>query len=130
MAHLERALNEDLAKVNEWLIANNLTLNKSKTEFMLIGSRQWLQTFNIPLSLFIDNALKNQVESTKSLGIYVDENFSWNVHIDNRAKEIASGIGILKRSRPSVTFEVLSTIYSALVQPYFGYCTVVWGIYN
>ena len=65
---------------------------------MLIGSRQWLQTFNIPLSLFIDNALKNQVESTKSLGIYVDENFSWNVHIDNRAKEIASGIGILKRN--------------------------------
>ena len=65
---------------------------------MLIGSRQWLQTFNIPLSLFIDDAPKNQVESTKSLGIYVDENFSWNVHIDNRAKEIASGIGILKRS--------------------------------
>ena len=38
-AHLERALNEDVAKVNEWLIAYNLTLNKSKTEFMLIRSR-------------------------------------------------------------------------------------------
>ena len=37
-AHLERALNEDVAKVNEWLIANNLTLNKSKMEFMLIRS--------------------------------------------------------------------------------------------
>ena len=82
---------------------------------MLIGSRQWLQTFNISLSLFIDNAPKNQVESTKYLGIYVDENFSWNVHIDNRAKEIASVIGVLKRSRPFVTFEVLSTIYSALI---------------
>ena len=31
---------------------------------------------------------------------------------------------------PFVTFEVLSSIYSALVQPYFDYCTVVWGIYN
>ena len=42
LAHRERALNEDLAKVNvdEWLIANKLTLNKSKTEFMLIGFRQ------------------------------------------------------------------------------------------
>ena len=36
--HLEQDLNEDLAKVNEWLVANKLTLNKSKTEFMLIGS--------------------------------------------------------------------------------------------
>ena len=40
ITHLERGLNEDLAKVNEWLIANKLTLKKSKTEFMLIGSRQ------------------------------------------------------------------------------------------
>ena len=29
VAHLERDLNEDLTKVNEWLIANNLTLNLS-----------------------------------------------------------------------------------------------------
>ena len=45
-AHLERALNEDLAKINECrLNANNLTLTKSKTEFMLIESRQRLQIY-------------------------------------------------------------------------------------
>ena len=106
VAHRERALNENLAKVNvnEWLIANKLTLNKSKTEFMLIGSRQRLQTFNPPSSLFIDNAPIHQVVSTKSLGVQVDDNLSWNVHIDNIAKKIASGIGILIRSRPFVTF--------------------------
>ena len=87
-----------------WLIANKLTLNKSKTEFMLIGFRQRLQTFNPPSSLFIDNAPIHQVVSTKSLGVQVDENLSWNVHIDNIAKKIASGLGILIRSRPFVTF--------------------------
>ena len=122
-AHLERALNEDVAKVNEWLIAYNLTLNKSKTEFMLIRSRHWrLQTFNTPPSLFIDNAPIHQVVSTKSLGVDVDESLSWNVHVDNITKKIASGIGISRRSRPFVTFEVLSPIYSTLVQPYFDYC--------
>ncbi len=30
-------LNHDLANVNKWLIANRLTLNQSKTEFMLIN---------------------------------------------------------------------------------------------
>ena len=109
VAHLERALNGDLAKVR---VASNLTLNKSKTEFILIGSRQRLQTFNSPPSLFIDNAPIHQVVSTKCLGVYVDENLSWDVHIDNIAKKIACGIGILKRSRPFITFEVLSTIYS------------------
>ena len=38
-------LNHDLANVNKWLIANRLTLNQSKTEFMLIGSRQRIATF-------------------------------------------------------------------------------------
>ena len=71
-----------------------------------------------------------QVVSTKSLDVYVDENVSWNVHIDNIAKKIASGIGILKRSWPFVTFEVFSTIYSTLVQPYFDYCSIVWGNCN
>ena len=32
-------LNQDLINASDWLIANNLTLNKSKTEVMLIGSR-------------------------------------------------------------------------------------------
>ena len=40
---IELNLNKDLASVSEWLIANKLTLNKSKTEFMLIGSRPRLR---------------------------------------------------------------------------------------
>ena len=44
--HLEENINGDLTKITEWLTANNLTLNRSKTEFMLIGSRQSLNTFN------------------------------------------------------------------------------------
>ena len=33
--NIEVKLNDDLVRVNEWLIANKLTLNSSKTEFML-----------------------------------------------------------------------------------------------
>ena len=60
--NLEQGLNEDLAKVNEWLIANKLILNTSKTDFMLLGSRQKLGTFNISLSLTIDGRTIKQVE--------------------------------------------------------------------
>ena len=35
--NIDLKLNEDLATVNKWLTANKLTLNTSKTEFMLIG---------------------------------------------------------------------------------------------
>ena len=41
---IERNLNDDLANICQWIIVNKLTLNMSKTEFMMIGSRQKLHT--------------------------------------------------------------------------------------
>ena len=56
-----------------------LTINTSKTEFMLIGSRQRLSTFDSSPTLKIDGAAISQVTSTKSLGVYIDQNLSSNV---------------------------------------------------
>ena len=130
VAHLEENMNDDLDKITEWLTANNLTLNSSKTEFMLIGSRQRLNTFNRLPSFTIDGNSIKQVESTKSLGVYIDENLTWNTHIRHISKKIASCIGTLKRSRSFVPFETLLCIYNTLVQPHFDYCSVVWGNCN
>ena len=89
--------NQDLVNVSEWrLIANKLTLNQSKTEFMLIGSRQRLCTLSPLPSLEIDGIPVNQVSLTKSLGVLIDENLSWNMHINKLIKKIASSIGAIK----------------------------------
>ena len=114
-------MNDDLTKITEWLSANKITLNKSKTEFMLIGSRQKLNTLNRLPSFSIDSNSIKRVEFTKSLGVYIDENLTWNVHIEHISRKIASCIGILKRSRPFVPLETLLCIYNALVQLHFDY---------
>ena len=85
--NINTVLNDDLARVEKWLTANKLTLNASKTEFMLIGSRQRLSTFHNPPSLMIDGAPITQVTSTKSLGVYIDETLSWNVHVEILCKK-------------------------------------------
>ena len=41
---VQSSLNEDLLNINRWLIANKLTHNMTKAEFMLIGSRQKLNS--------------------------------------------------------------------------------------
>ena len=65
---IDYKVNEDLHNVNKWLIANKLTLNQSKTEFMLIGSRQKLNTLQSAPSPAIDGHPVSQVSQTKSLG--------------------------------------------------------------
>ena len=49
-------LNRDLDNLSKWLISNELTLNTTKTEFMLINFRQKLSTLSGTLDrLSIDN---------------------------------------------------------------------------
>ena len=117
---------------DKWLVANKLTFNKSKTEFMLIGSRQKLSSFSRSSSITIGGGSINRVASTKSLGVYIYENLSWSLHIDTISKKIASGIGALKRSRSFVSLKRSGLcIYNALnVRPHFDYCSVVWGSCN
>ena len=66
-------MNLDLSNVNTWLTANKLTLNSSKTEFMLIGSRQRLVTYDTSPKLTIGGDiipyLSNTLTNSLSIGI-------------------------------------------------------------
>lgn len=48
-------LNQDLENVQNWLRANKLTLNMTKTECMLIGARQRLSDLTDSPTIAIDN---------------------------------------------------------------------------
>ena len=120
-----------LWNVHIWLNVSKLTLNMTKTEFILIGSVQRLNTGTIAASssILMNGTRVKQVATAKSLGITIDDTPSWNCHIEKLAKKIASGIGAMKRVTPGHLFPpaTLHLIYQALIQPHFDYCTTVWG---
>ena len=76
LKHIDDCLNYDLNRVCTWLSANKLTLNLTKTEFMLIASRQKLSTFPEIPSFSINDHPMEQVSSTKS-GVHIDQNMNW-----------------------------------------------------
>ena len=91
-------------------MSNKLTLNATKTEFMLIGSRQRLSTLSDTLELSIDNVPIEQVSSVKSLGVHIDEKLTWHSHIDKLCKKIASIVGAIKRVKLFVPQSTLFNI--------------------
>ena len=125
--NIQLRLNQDLENVNNWLRANKLTLNMTKTEFMLIGSRQRLNTLTESPTFAIDDFQISQVTTAKSLGVIIDDRLDWSGHIDKITKKVASGIGAIKRIRHLVPQSTLHLIYQALIQPHFEYCNIVWG---
>ena len=93
----------------------------TKTEFMLVGSRQksYLNINNVPIKHY---------ECSKSLGVLItDENLTWENHVDALSKKIASGIGAIKRINYCLPPTALHDVYYGLVQSHFDYCSVVWG---
>ena len=95
---------------------------------MLIGSRQRLSTLPDTLELSINNVPINRVSSVKSLGVLIDENLTWQTHIDKLSKKIESGIGAIKRIRSFVPSATLLYIYSALIQPHFYSAAILSGV--
>ncbi len=96
---IKEKLEKDLNNVHMWLLANKLTLNVNKTDYMLIGSRQRQSQINTELTLSIGSESIKRVSTTKTLGVIVDECITWKDHIDKVAKKASKGIGILRLSK-------------------------------
>ena len=96
---VESAINGDLLGVKEWLLANKLSLNLAKAEFLLIGSHHKLRTLAYKPRIKIDQKIIKQVCHSKALGVEIDEHLSWYKHIENVAKKVDLGIGALRRIR-------------------------------
>ena len=63
-------------------------LNVTKTEFLLIGTRQKLSHVKEVPNITINNTPVKQIFSAKSLGLNLDENLNWESHINIFAKKI------------------------------------------
>ena len=124
---ITETLNRDLNNVADWLSANKLTLNNSKTEYMIIGSKKRLSQVTADPAINVGNLEIKRVETTKSLGLMIDESLTWTAQVEHISKKVTSGLAILRRLRDTVEFNTLITIYQSIIQPYFDYCAQVWG---
>ena len=97
---------------------------------MYIGSRHNLKTMTCDPTIMINNQPVPRVRSFTCLGVKLDETLEWSEHIEMVCKKVAAGIGTLKGIKPFIPACKLQTIYCALIQPYFDYCSPLWGVCN
>ena len=67
---VQAAVNSHLENLRKWLVANKLSLNLTKIEFILIGSKQMIKRISDPrLDVHIENEQIEQVYECKTLGV-------------------------------------------------------------
>ena len=67
------------------------------------------------------------MKSTKFLGIFIDENLSWNDHISSLCTKVSMNVGVMSRLKWFLPKHILVTLYNSFVLPYLNYDSVAWG---
>ena len=112
---IAKKLNNDLENVSTWMSANKLTLNRTKTEYVIIGSNKRVKHIDAEPCLQIKYREVNGVKITKSLGIMIDENLMWNAQVDQITKMVNSGLSILRRLRDISRFQNIYQQYNLIL---------------
>ena len=120
------------ANICKWRMANKLSLNTVKTEFMVISTSQRVGQLDIapettPYALFVKGASIRRVKQVKNLGLIIDENLTWDHHVNYISQKMKRNLGILKRMRKTLPTESLCMLYKTLIEPHIRYCSIVWG---
>ena len=128
---LESTVNDELCKLYDWLIANKLSLNIKKSNYVIFRPRQKHVKYEVNFKIFnhhINSYTPLERKSyVKYLGVLIDENLSWKHHILHIASKISTSIGIIARLRHFVPLSTLQHIYRSLIQPYLLYGITSWG---
>ena len=118
-------LNQELIKVSDWLKANKLTLNLTKTHFMVFHRAKLKHITDFELK--IDDTVINSTLITKFLGIVIDSKLKWNEHIKYIRNKISKSIGILYKCKQFLDKKTLRNLYNSFVLPYLNYGVEIWG---
>ena len=92
-------VNTDLKNLTDWFRSNQLSVNPSKTKYILFSRNAQSMPFIPEMFLHIDNEHLERVNSTKSLGIHIDSHLTWEDHIEHCRSKLSSGIYTINMSK-------------------------------
>ena len=119
-------MNTDLYNLANWFSKNKLTLNISKSKFMIFGHSARTSSFST-LSLTVCAKKLDRVESFKYLGVPFDQRLSWEEHIVNIATKVKKRIGILNRIKYLLPRHERIIYYNSMIKPILEYNGIIWG---
>ena len=116
----------EISNLFKWCIANNLTINYSKTNFVIIRARRK----KIPTDfkeIVINDIHIERVSSAKYLGIILDEHLSWSEHVSHVCKSLMKFFGIFNHIKSYVTKKIARQLYFAFIYSRISYGLEIYG---
>ena len=110
----------------QWCIENRLTINYSKTCFIIFHNTKQ-KVPNDLQTILINDIVISRVHTTKYLGLILDETLSWKDHIIQLCRGLSKFFGIFKRIRDAITFKIQKQLYYAFIYSRINYGLQIYG---
>ena len=96
---LEKDVNTEVKKINDWMCLYKLSINYTKTAFLLITKKR----SNVDFNIIMNNRKIERKNHVKYLGVIIDDALLWKPHIKQVCTKISSGsFAILKLRKYSM----------------------------
>ena len=124
--------NNELAKASLWFKTNRLTLNVSKTKYMVFRNKAMPMDAD-KCKIKIDNEELERIgrdcKNTyfKFVGIKLDEFLTFEHHIDHVSSKIAKATFALRQIKKKFPLKIRKLVYSSLVKSHLEYGICIWG---
>jgi hypothetical protein len=126
LSEVTQVINTEFQHINEWIQLNKLSVNISKTSYMVMSPSSRKCNL-IDCKVQLGGQYIDRVNHTTFLGVIIEDTLTWNLHVNNICNKVSKSMGILYRARQVLYGQTLLTLYNALIKPHFMYCITVWG---
>ena len=122
---IQKHINIDLKCLYKWLLANKISLNRSKTELIIFHSNRNEDTFKFRIK--INGHTIQPTTNIKYLGVILDNDLSGKHHCKMLESKLNRANGMLSKVRHYVPHNELKSIYHAIYSSHLSYNCQVWG---
>ena len=128
MKKIQKHVNLDLKFLCQWLKANKISLNASKTELIIFRDPRKKSTHELKIK--IDGKKLIPSKFVKYLGILIDCHLTWHAHATELQSKLSRSIGMLCKIRHFVQHDTLRSIYFGIFSSILMYGSQIWGQHN
>lgn len=125
LQQIEKEINDYSDLLSDWLKLNKLQLNVSKTKYIIF------KPINKPMPVKITVLFKGeqieQVSTQKFLGVWFQENLSWDNHINKLSSDLSKVVGSMYKISSLIPLTLKKAMYYALFHSKLSYCALIWG---
>ena len=122
---VNRQINQDLSLICHWLWANKINLIASKTEIIIFRPKNKQITKH--LNFRISGQKIFTCRNVKHLGVILEENLDWNLHLNVLNLKLNKAIGLLCKIRHYVPKFLLKALYFTIFHSHRIYACQICG---